>query len=132
MGKRCRRGFILADLLLSLSVLMILLPITLLAVRTVSASLSFDEEVQDEIALAQMRRIILLSYDAETSGGDLRITYQGDEMRFTFLHERVILQPGTQIFISQIDSASFHNEGGILYLRYERKGKTYDKAVGRQ
>ena len=132
MGKRCRRGFILADFLLSLSVLMILMPVTLLAVRTVSASLRFDEEVQDEIALAQMRRIILLSYDAEPSGGDLRITYQGDDMRFTFLNKRVILQPGTQIFISQIDSASFHNEGGILYLRYERNGKTYDKTVGRQ
>ena len=55
-------------------VLLVMLVATLMmapvvsTMRLVPRFLSFQEEVQDEIALVQMRRILMLSYKVENEG----------------------------------------------------------------
>lgn len=124
-----RRGSVLTEFLLTLLIACLLIPACIVCIAILSGTLRFDQTLQDEIALMQLRRVLLLSYDIETNGNVVYFTYQTREMRLSDVNRNLIIQPGTQIFVSDIDYASFYYSQGLLMVKYEREGKTYEKAL---
>ncbi len=123
------RGTILGQFLISTAVLLVLAPcITLILLIQLNA-LSFDESVQDEIALAQLRRILAVSEDADVSGHTMSFTYHCERNMLYETNGHLILTPGTQIFLSDIDSASFRRDGHEIRIVYSRSGKEYVRVL---
>lgn len=126
---RMHRGFAVIEVLIVLCILCAMIPVTIVCLRPFSRMLEFDEEVQDEIALAQMRRILLLSYDIRCSSDSLQFLYQQKDWTLSCKNDHLVLSPGTQIFLSKIDAASFYLDGQCIFIHYTREGKEYEKVL---
>lgn len=116
--------------LVALLIICAMLPLSL-SILDFCVKLDFDyRELQDDIALYQLRRILLLSYDHDYSPDSLSFTYQGRRFSLSPLYGNLVLSEGYQIFVSDADYYEFRREGNVLILEYERKGKTYEKVLG--
>lgn len=115
----------LIRLLLSLAVCVNLLPLVCLSFNY-AAGISFEYgEIEDQIALMQLREILLLAYDLEVYDDELVFIYQNKDFSIRQVGGRLLLQPGTQIFLDEADGIGFSKEGGIVYLHYEKNERDY-------
>jgi len=124
-----RHGAVLADVLLSLLLVLLLLPAVSAILWTAASAASFTETVQDEIAIAQLRRTMMLTYDVNVYDTSLTFRRKGKDETLRMVNGRLILQPGTLIYLSDIDSVSFYEEGGIVHLVYERDERETDRSI---
>ena len=116
----------LTRLLLALIITVTILPLCAMSFRY-AADLTCDyNEVNDEIALFQLREILLIAYDLEISYDRLSFVYQNDDFRLSLVNRKLILQPGTQIFLNDIDTLYFYENHDTVFLHYERQNKSYD------
>lgn len=127
---RGRSGSVfIGDLVMSLMIAVMLVPAVMISIAAMHDSLRFNEEVQDETALVQMRQILMISYDISTDGNTLYYEYQGREYSLHQVNAHLIIQPGTQIILADIDACRFETAGNAVILQYERNGKTYRAAL---
>lgn len=132
MRTRMRRrtdGYVLIEVLLTLMTVVMMLPVTVLCIGLVHDLLPFRQTAQDEIALAQLRRILMISYDCEIQGDELYFEYRNEEYSLSLVNNRLIIQPGTQIFLTEIESASFVQKGDVIYVVFEREGDQREAAI---
>lgn len=115
--------------LLGLLIIVSILPICMMGFRFV-ADIPFEyNEISDEMALSELRELLLISYDMEVSYSSLNFTYQNKNFSLSVVNNKLILQPGTQIFLNDIDDAHFETRGKTVYVIYERKNKTYERTI---
>lgn len=127
---RNSRGVILTDLLLTILIVLMLVPAVMVCLKAMQGTLLFSEDVQDMIAEAQIRHILLLADHKEIEGDSLVFAYQNREMRLSFVNDHLILQPGTQIFFSDTDQGKICGRGNLIYAVYTRGDETYEKVIG--
>ncbi|MBQ6334094.1 MAG: hypothetical protein IJI46_03365 [Erysipelotrichaceae bacterium] len=115
--------------LLGFVIIMSLLPITMLAFDY-TADLPFEySEISDELCLAQLREMLLISYDLQFSERALYFTYGNKDASLSLIGDKLILHPGTQIFLAQLDDLYFEERNGVIYVCYQRKNKNYERAI---
>ncbi len=129
---RKRNGIILQDFICSLLIVLLCLPITIASIKILHQNLQFEETIQDRIVSLQFRKILLLSEEISTNGNELYFTYHGRQMRASCKNHHVIIQPGTQIMFSDIDTATFESKDQIIIITYTRKGKEYHEVLAKQ
>lgn len=106
-----------------------MLPICSLCFRF-TGSLPFTySEISDEICISQLREIMLISYDLEYGYDTLEFTYCNKTFTLSQVNDHLILQPGTQIMIDEIDDVHFEIRNGCIYACYEKKGKEYERII---
>ena len=120
---------ILEQALLVLLIACACVPAVLGCLYSAGNALSFDPLLQDEIALAQLRRTLSMSYDYQINGNEVSFVYRLEEARLRLVNGNLIIQPGTQIFLTAVDSASFSLSGDVLILHYTREGNLYERAL---
>ena len=126
-----KKGLI-EQVLLNVLITICLLPLLFMSIKSlISLPLHFDK-MQDEIAIRQIQKILSLSYEREYSNNQLKFRYQGEEFVFYIYEDKLILKPGTQIFLSDIDNFNFLLKDGLLYLSYERENKYYEYIVAKE
>jgi len=128
MRKR-RKGFISTRAVVAIYIVLLLLPLAYSAFAYIGNNKFNYNEVSNEIAMADLRRILMLSYDLENNGDYLSFIYKGDNYELYQTNNKLILKPGTQIILNDIDSIEFINKNGCIYLIYETKGKTYERNI---
>lgn len=120
--KGYRRGFIELRSVVAIVVILSILPIVV-SVMSIISSYKVDYDfVNDEISLYQLRRILLISYDINNDYDELNFIYHGKDFRLSTINNRLVLQPGYQVFLNNIDYASFDYYDGLLRLTYGRNG----------
>ncbi len=132
MGKRNHRGTILVDFLLTLLISVSLLPIVLCCISVLSKGLIRNYQLQDMIATNQLRRILAISYNLNIEEHTLYFQYQKKEMHLEMVNDNIIIQPGTQIIYTNVDSCEFVLEDDVISICYERNGKKYEEAIAKQ
>ena len=131
----CRRnkGIILTDTLIALLVTVSILPLAITVFRF-CANFEFDYDfVNNEIAFMDLRRVILLAYDININEHELDFIYHGEDFSLRVVNKKLILQPGTQIYLNDINGASFYTKNGSIYISYmTKKGKEYERNIGKE
>ncbi|MEE8807317.1 MAG: hypothetical protein SOI44_02730 [Lactimicrobium sp.] len=122
-------GFALSDVLITILISVMLLPVVTACLWILPHLTAFDEGIQDEIALQQLRRILMLSYDLECQGDTLTFQYQGRDCQLVLRNNRMILQPGTQIFLNEIENMYFSQEQEAVYVYYQRESSLEKAAL---
>lgn len=117
------------DLLLTIMITLMLVPVVLVCMRVLIGSLHFEENVQDLIASYQLKRILLLAYDKDIIENRLIFTYQNREMYLLEVNENIIIQPGTQIMYANVENTKIYQRNNVIYLSYERYDKQYEQAI---
>ena len=115
----------MAGLLIILS----LLPIAMTAFRF-TADIPFSyTEVFDELSLMQLRQSMLISYDLDFSPNELSFVLHNKDFNLSQVNDKLILQPGTQIFLSDVDELHFERKNGVIYVSYEKDNKRYERVI---
>ncbi|MBR2829467.1 MAG: hypothetical protein IKE68_02855 [Solobacterium sp.] len=120
---------ILEQALIVLLTALACLPAVMASLNALRLLLIPSPVIQDEIALCQLRRILSLSHDMEVSSGQVHFIYHGEEARISPVNGNLILQPGTQIFLTELDQCSFSVNDGLLYVSTVREGEVHEYAL---
>ncbi|MGM9941105.1 MAG: hypothetical protein ACI32N_03850 [Bulleidia sp.] len=126
---RCRSGSVLSDFLITM---MIVISMACAVIGSLSLFLktnAFDELIQDQIAIAQLRNTLMISDNVEPCSDTLSFTNRNRQMTLKVINGNLIIQPGTQIVLVDVDSASFALRSGMVVCTYERAGKQYEAVI---
>ena len=88
--------------------------------------------LQDQIVLVQLRHYLAVAYDIELQPTMISFQRQHKEMRLRLVNQNLIIQPGTQIFLMDIESAMFYLENDSVILRYVRENQEYEVFLCKQ
>ena len=119
-----RRGYIIEQLLISLLICAFLIPVSAALLLILARTLNSREGFQDEAGIASLRHVINISEDISCEGDRLSLTCHGNEMYLAKRGDCLdLLSPGTQIFLSDLESVHFSIRGNLIYVRYAHEGK---------
>lgn len=118
-------GFILKDYLLSLVVMLILLPIIVSSLKVVMDYQIYDERVQDELSIVQLRNKLLIGKDFKVEDDNLKYRIGQDEWQLRCEKDRLYLAPGYQLFFDNLDACAFNLNGSTIELMYQKHGVDY-------
>ena len=124
-----REGFILSQALLSVFIACLFIPLCADCIKLLSHRRMFDQHIQDEIALSQLRHILNAASSIETDGYSLQFVRKYESAELYLTNRHLILAPGTQIYLEDIDGAEFYKEMHIWMIRYEREGELFEKPL---
>ena len=115
--------------LAGLMIILSLLPIMMMAFRYTADIPFVYDEISDELALAQLREELLIAYDMEFQSQSLSFRCHNRDFVLSKVNDKLILHPGTQIFLADIDEMHFENRNGVIYVCYERNGKSNERVI---
>lgn len=127
-----RKGFALIEVLVAILTVCICIPILVSVISLMHTSLKDRTSLQDQIALIQLRRYLAVAYDIELLPSSLTFQRQQEEMRLSVVNQNLIVQPGTQMFLMDIETALFYLEGDSVMLRYVRNQQEYEVYLCKQ
>ena len=127
-----RKGFALVEVLVAVLTVCICIPIMVSVISLMRTSLKDRTSLQDQIALVQLRRYLAVAYDIELLPSSLTFQRQHEEMRLSVVNQNLIVQPGTQMFLMDIEAALFYLEGDSVMLRYIRDNQEYEVFLCKQ
>ena len=127
-----RKGFALVEVLVAVLTVCICIPIMVSVISLMRTSLKDRTSLQDQIALVQLRRYLSVAYDIELLPSSLTFQRQHEEMRLSVVNQNLIVQPGTQMFLMDIEAALFYLEGDSVMLRYVRDNQEYEVFLCKQ
>ncbi|MBF1094825.1 MAG: type II secretion system protein [Solobacterium sp.] len=127
-----RKGFALIEVLVAVLTVCICIPIMVSVISLMRTSLKDRTSLQDQIALVQLRRYLAVAYDIELLPSSLTFQRQHEEMRLSVVNQNLIVQPGTQMFLMDIEAALFYLEGDSVMLRYVRDNQEYEVFLCKQ
>ena len=127
-----RKGFALVEVLVAVLTVCICIPIMVSVISLMRTSLKDRTSLQDQIALVQLRRYLAVAYDIELLPSSLTFRRQHEEMRLSVVNQNLIVQPGTQMFLMDIEAALFYLEGDSVMLRYVRDNQEYEVFLCKQ
>ena len=127
-----RKGFALIEVLVAVLTVCICIPIMVSVISLMRTSLKDRTSLQDQIALVQLRRYLAVAYDIELLPSSLIFQRQHEEMRLSVVNQNLIVQPGTQMFLMDIEAALFYLEGDSVMLRYVRDNQEYEVFLCKQ
>lgn len=127
-----RNGFALVEVLVAILTVCICIPILVSVISLMRTSLKDRTSLQDQIALVQLRRYLAVAYDIELLPSSLTFQRQHEEMRLSVVNQNLIVQPGTQMFLMDIEAALFYLEEDSVMLRYVRNHHEYEVYLCKQ
>ena len=127
-----RKGFALVEVLVAILTVCICTPILVSVISLMRTSLKDRTSLQDQIALVQLRRYLAVAYDIELLPSSLTFQRQHEEMRLSVVNQNLIVQPGTQMFLMDIEAALFYLEEDSVMLRYVRNHQEYEVYLCKQ
>ena len=127
-----RKGFALVEVLVAILTVCICIPILVSVISLMHTSLKDRTSLQDQIALVQLRRYLAVAYNIELLPSSLTFQRQHEEMRLSVVNQNLIVQPGTQMFLMDIEAALFYLEEDSVMLRYVRNHQEYEVYLCKQ
>ena len=127
-----RKGFALVEVLVAILTVCICIPIIVSVISLMRTSLKDRAFLQDQIALVQLRRYLAVAYEIELLPSSLTFQRQHEEMRLSVVNQNLIVQPGTQMFLMDIEAALFYLEEDSVMLRYVRNHQEYEVYLCKQ
>lgn len=123
------KGYILKDFLLGIAVFMILFPIVLECAEIISDLRYVDDSLNDEIAVLQLRRKMIIADDISLNGNEMKFNIGDNEYNLRYDSGRLYLTPGYQLFLNDIESFGFKIYDGMIFVDYEKDGRFYERFI---
>lgn len=121
-------GFISIRTVVALCIIMTVMPVALTGIELLSKIDEHYDLINDELCLYRLRRMLLIAYDTEIDDNVMSFIYKDSERQLSLLNGRLVMTPGYQMFLDEIDSLYFRENEGCIELVYEKDNKEY-KAV---
>ncbi|MEA5026399.1 hypothetical protein SDC9_161062 [bioreactor metagenome] len=86
-------------------------------------------EMQDLNGLHQLSLILALASDIEVSIDEISYAYKEERYTVNLVNNRLIIQPGTNIIMLDIDQIEFFEEEEKIKMIYSRNDKTKERVI---
>jgi len=114
--------------IIGIIILITILPLSSLVFNYVS-KIDFNyNEINDELALCQLREYLLISYDIKVNHYSLDFIYKNKDFSLNLVNNKLLMQPGTQIILNDID-VYFERKGEYIYVVYTKNNETYERII---
>ncbi len=130
LHKPANNGFILEQFLIALLILCAVLPVFLTQLRVIMNLYVRPLDLQDAIAIAQLRHVFNIAEDITPAGDTLSFSYRKEQRLLRMSGENLILTPGTQYILTKIEEVSFASEDNTVILCWTRSEKETCAALG--
>lgn len=119
--------------LIALLITLSILPLAVSSFRLVGNYEFNYNYVNNEIALMDLRRVMLLAYDIEVNDYEVNFIYHNDNYSLRYVNNKLLLQPGSQMYLNGIIDLNFTIENGCIYVNYVNEdGKEYKSNIGKE
>lgn len=89
--------------------------------------------VNNELAISDLRRVMLIAYDIEVYEYQINFIYHNDNYSLSYVNDKLLLQPGSQIYLYDILQARFFIENNSIYVEYvDKYDKRYKRNIGKE
>ncbi len=116
-------GFTLIETILSFLILSLCLFILGSTFSIIPNILSNTSYIDDRVGILQVRMILAQSRNIMVFHDELQFQYQKEDFTFRILNHKLVKQRGYEIFLKEIDNASFYKIDSCISLQYEKDGK---------
>lgn len=115
-----RSGFALIELILTLCIATIFFPLESKALSYFMNQDYSADTLQDEISLAQLRRVLNLCYEKKLVDNTLVCSYKQNAIEFRYKNKRLYTTTGTWIFLNEVDDLFWNIQDHLVFLNYRR------------
>lgn len=124
-----RKGFTLIEALFALVIMSFSIVLCTSMFPALKTMMTFRYPIEEEIALRQLRRTLLLSEDIVVYPNELSFWYKDDWFSLIQDGSRLVRVEGYLIYMDEIDNVEFVETKGCVYLRYERNEKKKERLL---
>lgn len=117
---RCHSGFTLVEVLVGLFCLSFCLLIMVQLAFLLSRFPKENYWNEDEISIRQLQTMLAQSNDLHLSTDTLQFVYRQTSYELSFRQQRLVKQPGYEIFFKDIEEGSFVKEVNCGYVTWRR------------
>ncbi len=89
----------------------------------------YDQHLQDINGVLQLKQILNLGSNIEISSDQIEYDYNENHFTVNLINDRLIIQPGTNILILDINSVEFIEDDLGLVIIYQREDQTYHRRI---
>ncbi len=89
----------------------------------------YDQHLQDINGVLQLKQILNLGSNIEISSDQIEYDYNENHFTVNLINDRLIIQPGTNILILDINSVEFIEDDLGLVIIYQREDQTYHRKI---
>ena len=127
------RGFTYGRTLIALLITLTILPL-LISIFSFVANIKLNYNLlNNELALIDLRRKLLIAYDLNVNDNSLEFKNNGETNYLYYVNDKLILSPGTQIYLNDVKDVYFNKENGVIYLNYiTNDNEEYKSVVGKE
>jgi hypothetical protein len=127
------RGFTYGRTLMALLITLTILPLAISIFSFVANIKPNYNLLNNELALIDLRRRLLIAYDLNIEENRLEFINNGETNYLYYVNDKLILSPGTQIYLNDVKDVYFNLENGVIYLNYiTNDNKEYKSAIGKE
>ena len=108
-------GFVSLRTVVALCIIMTVMPIAVTSVELLSKIEERYDLVNDELCLYRLRRMLLIAYDTYTDERTMNFIYKDRDGQLSLINGRLLITPGYQMFLDDIDSMYFMENEDVLY-----------------
>ena len=127
------RGFTYGRTLIALLITLTILPL-LISIFSFVANIKLNYNLlNNELALIDLRRKLLIAYDLNVNDNSLEFKNNGETNYLYYVNDKLILSPGTQIYLNDVKDVYFNKENGVIYLNYiTNDNEEYKSVIGKE
>lgn len=127
------RGITYGRTLIALLITLTILPLAISIFSFVANIKPNYNLLNNELALIDLRRRLLIAYDLNIEENRLEFINNGETNYLYYVNDKLILSPGTQIYLNDVKDVYFNLENGVIYLNYiTNDNKEYKSAIGKE
>ncbi len=127
------RGITYGRTLIALLITLTILPLAISIFSFVANIKPNYNLLNNELALIDLRRRLLIAYDLNIEENRLEFINNGETNYLYYVNDKLILSPGTQIYLNDVKDVYFSKENGVIYLNYiTNDNKEYKSAIGKE
>ncbi|MCI6272963.1 MAG: hypothetical protein MR601_08465 [Erysipelotrichaceae bacterium] len=124
-----KNGMIMTNFLVTLLTFMLSINVIFSCMNIISKHNFYEESLQDLIGLSQLSRYLILADEIKIENNCIHFKYLDKDMKVDVVNKNLIIQPGTQFVIVNIDYLNFYIENNLLYIEYKRNKNNFKMVI---
>ena len=124
-----KTGYTLIECLIALMVLCLASSIYFTAMKKIKNLTINTDRIQDVNGIHQLALSLALATDMEVSSDQITYYYKDESFMISLVNEKLMIQPGTNILLLNIDAIEFFQEDEQVILIYRRDDKEMRRVV---
>lgn len=109
-----------------------MLPMLVEGMDKISELPFFYHDISSLISVSQLRKTLLMAYDITFDSSKMSFNYRDKSYSIYLANRHLIMTPGVQVIVEDIDEAYFYSENETIYLRILKNGKTQEYALAKK